>query len=58
MQNLGESLWDKCKWVGDVRTHVRESGPFDKLRAGYGHPGCAERRSKKKQVLRFAKDDN
>jgi hypothetical protein len=25
--------------VGDSRTHVRISGPFDKLRAGCGAPG-------------------
>ena len=24
---------------GIVQTHVRKSGPFDKLRAGYGVPG-------------------
>jgi hypothetical protein len=29
----------KAEWVGFAKTHVRKSGPFDKLKAGCGARG-------------------
>ena len=36
--------------AGIMQTHVRKSGPFDQLRAGYGAPGFVVGMSQRKRM--------